>query len=759
MSDSSNELLPSGPEPAGNTDSFWKRCARSLRQARDAVGNLFAFKTNPLRALVVAGVCLAVLFVIVWIADKIFTYFLARSYVQQVADVFDLNKHLANAIVYVTFVAMVFLGGLTLSLSRQRRLVGIFGIIGLLIGHSLVLWWGTSKEIISREGAALKCYVITRDGVRYGERAGIDPGTGRQCRAVTPEMVERLREYEKGNRPKLIADGTPTFFNQGTGEPIVWHFKNKSGEIELFDLMGFHPNSGEELVPVTRDVVDAWKNQKQQEARQPPQPIDPEKYAFFDPITGKARVWYRRAESDDFEFYNREGFHPRTGEALTAVSREVIEAWQQQKRDRESQKCYIITRDAVRFGSKPGIDTTTGRECRLVTTEILERLREYEKGNRPKPIKSSPDPTFFDLRTGEPIVWYYKAKNGSIEIFDLMGFHPDSGEELLPITREVVEIWKTQQKSASVRAPQRIDPEKYAFFDPVTGSARVWFWRSDKGEYEFYDAPGYQPRTGDSLAVVTKDALEQLRRDGQAREKQLEEERQKIEREKRERTEKLERETREIAKKQEEEARIREAERKRETQAANLCDQMAGNPSDPGRSGIGVTFDVLKNQAKEAIANCEQAVRQYPNEVRFQYQLGRSLQFVDRNKAFDMLRKLVGLRYPAAYDNFGWMLYADKKNVPEAVSVFRLGTRLGDPDSMVSLAEMIDRGHATPADQNETKIALYARAAALGHQAAQRALQVEQAKEAKAAQDLAMQQQQQRLMLEVLGTVIQNVRR
>jgi TPR repeat protein len=330
---------------------------------------------------------------------------------------------------------------------------------------------------------------------------------------------------------------------------------------------------------------------------------------------------------------------------------------------------------------------------------------------------------------------------------------------LLPITRDIVETWKTQQKSLNVRAPKPIDPEKYAFFDPLTGNARVWFWRSEKGEYEFYDAPGYQPRTGDTLTVVTKDALEQLRRDGQAREKQLEEERRRIEQEQRERAEKVNRETRETAKKQEEEARIREAERQRETQAANLCDQMAGNPSDPGRSGPGATFDALKTQAKEAVANCEQAVRQYPNEARFQYQLGRSLQFVDRNKSFEIMRKLVGLRYPAAYDNLGWMLYADKKNVPEAVNVFRSGTRLGDPDSMVSLAEMIDRGHVAPADQSEMKIALYSRAAALGHQSAQRALQVEQAKEAKASQDLATQQQQQRMMLEVLGTVIQNVRR
>ncbi|MEZ2140781.1 hypothetical protein AAE026_00530 [Bradyrhizobium sp. DN5] len=730
-----------------------------VEKIREAADRAFAFKTNPLRSILAAAGCLLVLFVAAWVLDKIFVYFLARSYVQEVADVFDLNKHLANALVYVTFVALVFFGGLTISLSKRRRLVGLLGVFVLMVGQSLILWRGTSKEIISRDGSALKCYVITRDGVRYGERPGIDPGTGRQCRAVTPEMVERLREYEKGNRPTQIS-GTPTFFNLGTGEPIVWYSKTKNGEIELFDLMGFHPSSGEELLPIAKDVVEAWSLQKQKEARQAPTPIDPEKYAFFDPITGKARVWYRRADkTGDFEFYDREGFDPRTGDALAVVSRDVIAAWQQYKRDSESQKCYVITKDAVRYGNKPGIDSATGKECRLLTAELLQRLREYEKGNRPKPIKAPPDPVFFDLRTGEPIVWYYKARSGAIEIFDLMGFHPESGEELLPVNRDIVEAWKAQRQSESVRAPQRIDPEKYAFFDPLTGNARVWYWRSQKGEYEFYDAPGFQPHTGDALVVVTKDTLEQLKRDAEARQKELEQQRLKIEQQQRERTERLERETREAAQRLDEERKKREAELQRETQAANLCDQLAGNPTDPQRSGPGASFDALKARVSDAVANCELAVRQYPDQLRFQYQLGRSLQFGDRNRAYEIHRKLVSLRYPAAYDNLGWILYQDKKNIPEAVNTFRMGVRLGDPDSMVSLAEMIDRKYAVPTDQSETKISLYARAGALGHQGAQRALQVEQANEAKATQDLAVQQQQQRLMLEMLGTIVQNVRR
>jgi TPR repeat protein len=256
--------------------------------------------------------------------------------------------------------------------------------------------------------------------------------------------------------------------------------------------------------------------------------------------------------------------------------------------------------------------------------------------------------------------------------------------------------------------------KKYAFFDPITGKPRVWYWRSDKGDYEFYDNPGFHPRTGESLLVVTKEIIAQLKTDSEVRQKQLEEERLQREKERRERTEREDREKRALAEAQQREREKRDAERQLESQAATLCDQLAGNPTDPRRSGDGTSYAMLKVQAKEAVVNCEIAVRQSPNELRFQYQLGRALQFVDRQKAFAIQRKLVELRYPAAFDNLGWLFYTDQKNITEAVSHFRRGAQLGNPDCMVSLAEMIDRGLAIPTSQGETKIELYGRAAALG---------------------------------------------
>jgi hypothetical protein len=240
-----------------------------------------------------------------WLVDKLFIYLLARSYVDDIANVFDLNKHLAKAIALAVFVAAVYFIGKSFSLSRTSRRIGYLGIVGLLIGHSLFLWQGAKDQIFIRSGEPTKCYVLTHEGeVRWGERPGIDPTTGRPCRKVTRELADRLAEYKKGRRPQRITSGEPTFFDPRSGEPSVWYSKDQDGTIEIFDLMGFHPETRVELQPVTPEIVDVWKAQnKRREAdklRRPPQEIDdPEKFAFFNALTGETRVWYWRGTNGE----------------------------------------------------------------------------------------------------------------------------------------------------------------------------------------------------------------------------------------------------------------------------------------------------------------------------------------------------------------------------------------------------------------------------------------------------------------------------
>ena len=553
-------------------------------------------------------------------------------------------------------------------------------------------------------GTARKCYVVTRDDIEYGESPGIDPATGRECRPVTAEVIERLRAYKWGNRPQRIESADPIFFSLRTGEPIVWYHKDENGEIQLFDLMGFDPGTGDELVPITKEMVALWRDQekkrkedegrrKKEEARQAPQLIDPEKYDPFDPLTGKPRVWYSRNAAGEYQFFDNPGFDPRTGEVLAIITRDVLGDWSE-RRKRGDQSCYIITKDSnqpVQYRESPGIDPDTGRQCRLVTPELLERLREYEKGHRPTRIQHG-EPTFFDLRTGEAVVWYYKNQKGEIEIFDLMGFHPETGEELVPITKEVVSLWQEQSKR---RPPRQVDLKSYELFDPLTGESRVWFWRSDEGKYEFYDNDGYHPRTGERLISLTKDAAVKIIKEAEEREKKLEEERKQRELEAQKRAEQIEQDRRSRIEQEEKDKKERELKRERESQATQFCDQLAGNPTDLHRVGVGVSYETLDANAGQAAEYCALAAKQAPSELRFQYQWARALEHIDAERAFAILQSLVKKRYPAAFDNAGWLFYA-RRNIPEAINHFRMGTHLGDPDSMVSLAEMFDRGHAWP---------------------------------------------------------------
>jgi hypothetical protein len=81
-----------------------------------------------------------------------------------------------------------------------------------------------------------------------------------------------------------------------------------------------------------------------------------------------------------------------------------------------------------------------------------------------------------------------------------------------------------------------IDPEKYPFFDPVTGEPRVWFWR-ESGDYEFYDNRGFHPRTGEQLKVITREDVAKWKQEREAVERTKGDEQLRNEHARRERTE------------------------------------------------------------------------------------------------------------------------------------------------------------------------------------------------------------------------------
>ena len=586
--------------PTGRSHGFGQQLRASIAAAAGSISGLGS--TARLALTIAASVLL--LLVLFWVVDKFVLLFLTRNYVDEVANVFDLNDHLRSALLLITFLAAIFFARFVWSFSKRKRMIGLAGIFALLIGHSLVLAYGTKDKYFDRKGEAIKCYVLTRDGrVTYGEHPGIDAATGRECRALTAEILERLKEYEAGKRPQRITDSNPTFFDPRSSEPIVWYYRSKDNSIEIFDLMGFNPDTGEELLPITKEVGAEWKRQNAEERRCVPKIIaDPAKYVFFDPRTAAARAWYWLGANDRYEFYDCPGFQPQTGDKLEVVTREVIAQWKDKQ-------------------SNPTIAT--------------------------KP--------------------------------------PNKVE----ITQGTV------------------------FFDPVSGSPRLWYWRRDKGDYEFFDGPGFHPQNGQPLQSFSKDALTQYQAEIAEKTKQLKAEQDRLEAEQKAKKEADAKRQLELQQFADKEAKRRADEAQRQSEAARRCDELAANPNDARRVGDGVSYGTLKPQAAEAVDACSLAAQQNPNELRFKYQLARALELAgdgashvkNRQRALEIHQTLAKAGYPAAFDNLASLyLWDKKKDLATAVVLYRKGVDLDDSDSMISLADLVEKNQVMPQSQARLRL-------------------------------------------------------
>jgi hypothetical protein len=281
------------------------------------------------RILVVLVACVLVGGLLFWLFNEAFYFYLARSYAEELADAYDLNWGLTSAVLWASFAAIVTFSGCMFSFSKFKRRIGYLGLGALLIGHSLLL--GRVDTNFRKNGVAERCYVMTRTAIKVLNRTGIDPETGLECHPLSPQMAEKIELYRSGHRPTQITSSDPKFFDAITGEPIVWYSKNDKGEIELFDLMGFHPKTGEELKPITRQVADAWKAQNEKTVHRAAALVaDPDKFGFFDPVTGAAKVWYWRGDNGSYEFYDGPGFQSRTGDPLKIITRDAIADWRKQ---------------------------------------------------------------------------------------------------------------------------------------------------------------------------------------------------------------------------------------------------------------------------------------------------------------------------------------------------------------------------------------------------------------------------------------------
>jgi hypothetical protein len=220
--------------------------------------------------VIVALAALAVGIPLLWALYYLSTFDTLQGFVSNITDAFGLPSSLANAGAALLLVPAVMVFGMVVSLSGERRTMGLSLLTIGIAAYWVLIWAGTRDHLIATDGSQLRCYTISQDGVRFFETQQIDPRTGEMCQWVDQENLRyvqaidrRLRSGEPIRPLEFRSRDEVRFFATGTNGPIplVWYHQNSDGSYELFDMPGVHPIFGTQLEPISHQVAQDWLEQ------------------------------------------------------------------------------------------------------------------------------------------------------------------------------------------------------------------------------------------------------------------------------------------------------------------------------------------------------------------------------------------------------------------------------------------------------------------------------------------------------------------
>jgi len=137
------------------------------------------------------------------------------------------------------------------------------------------------------------------------------------------------------------------------------------------------------------------------------------------------------------------------------------------------------------------------------------------------------------------------------------------------------------------------------------------------------------------------------------------------------------------------------------------CDVLAAHPLDQRKaaevSGVKIQFI----NASLATQACERAVENFPNEVRFQLQLGRGYEKARKyQEAHKWYAKAAELGYPQAMHNLGFQFATGQgapQNYTEARKWFTMAAVLGNAAAMTNLGQLYANGLGVTRDYGEAR--------------------------------------------------------
>lgn len=201
-------------------------------------------------------VVLTALFVPLMIALKYVAISQIYSYfVESLANLLGVSMYLIRALVILAMVPFLYAIKLMLSFSSQKRRIGGAILTAFLVVYNIGLYYATRDLSFGfQKGEILRWYAETPEGVKFFDRAGVDPVYGIPLKPVTPELMRKLKGTSQAIDPAKAA-----WFSTVSGEAQLWYYQSPEGELEFYAKPGAHSFTGEQLLPVTKDIYFRWR--------------------------------------------------------------------------------------------------------------------------------------------------------------------------------------------------------------------------------------------------------------------------------------------------------------------------------------------------------------------------------------------------------------------------------------------------------------------------------------------------------------------
>lgn len=145
------------------------------------------------------------------------------------------------------------------------------------------------------------------------------------------------------------------------------------------DGTGKDPVYGIELGPCSLPQIEELRNGKGN--LRPPREVIVEnanEFEWFDGLTGKPRVWYSRLPNGDFEFFDRPGNDPHTGQVLHPVDSDVVDRMRRRQAADQAAKEQAAKTQAAAEAQGRAVDEATKKRAADVQAEAEREMEAKE---------------------------------------------------------------------------------------------------------------------------------------------------------------------------------------------------------------------------------------------------------------------------------------------------------------------------------------------------------------------------------------------